>query len=130
MCNNQNDEVFFFEHQGNLNKNFVSSIVQNEDEAEQQALNPDNAENGRPKKVLASLANLQNSYKKYKITDLFPYKIYTVDYDGETLEQISAKLGIPLQELIYLNDISKEDQARPLEPLTVKLFSNYAHNAI
>lgn len=50
---------------------------------------------------------------------MFPYKIYTVDYDGETLEQISTKLGIPREQLVYLNDISEENQKQPLEPLTV-----------
>jgi hypothetical protein len=45
-----------------------------------------------------------------------------VDYDGETLEQISKKLEIPVKEIVSLNNIPEDKYEEPLMPLQVGLF--------
>ena len=54
---------------------------------------------------------------------MFPYKIYTVDYDGETLDQISKKLQIPIKEITSLNPVPSKEIDKPLPPLKVKLLN-------
>lgn len=54
---------------------------------------------------------------------MFPYKIYTVDYDGETLDQISKKLQIPIKEITNLNPVPSKEMDKPLPPLKVKLLN-------
>ena len=42
-----------------------------------------------------------------------------MDYDGETLDQVSEKLKITKKELAYLNDIPQDEIDKPLLPLKV-----------
>ena len=69
----------------------------------------------RPKSVYIKK---KNSYSTYKISDLFPFKIYNVGYDGETLKEVADKIGVEEKELRYLNDIP--DDVQKLEPLRVR----------
>lgn len=75
---------------------------------------------GEPKRVAKQKRKSdKNSFTTYNLVDLFPFKIYTVGYDGETLGEISEKLDVGLEEISVLNDLESAEPELRLEPLKV-----------
>lgn len=55
------------------------------------------------------------NYGTYDLNEIFPFRIYEVQ-PGDTLQGISKKLQIPLQDIKYINDFSEQFSDKDLKP--------------
>ena len=60
------------------------------------------------------------NYDTYDLNDIYPFKIYITKKE-ETLQDISKKLKISIEELEYFNDLNKNSKTKKFKTETVFL---------